>query len=178
MAVEASDVRTGRNWHRADTSRREHRPGHGAPRSQRLHERQHTTLRGRHEDTADDQRDEPGIRGRPADTAPPLLQRRGHLTARTGVPVESTALAIVVDDPDAPPGTFTHWVVLDIAPSTTAVGDGIVPTDGSRSTTRAGAPATSVLAHRAGRITTASRSTRFAPPPVSARTRDSRTHST
>jgi Raf kinase inhibitor-like YbhB/YbcL family protein len=46
------------------------------------------------------------------------------------VPVESTALAIVVDDPDAAPGTFTHWVVLDIAPSTTAVGDGIVPTDG------------------------------------------------
>lgn len=36
-----------------------------------------------------------------------------------GVPREANALALVVDDPDAPRGTFVHWVVLDL-PSRTA----------------------------------------------------------
>src|SRR5262245_46971933 len=30
----------------------------------------------------------------------------------TDVPTDAAALALVVDDPDAPSGTFTHWVVL------------------------------------------------------------------
>lgn len=33
----------------------------------------------------------------------------------TNVPVDAQVLAIVVDDPDAPGGTFTHWTAWDIA---------------------------------------------------------------
>jgi Raf kinase inhibitor-like YbhB/YbcL family protein len=40
------------------------------------------------------------------------------------------AWALVVDDPDAPGGTFVHWVVLDIDTGTTSVGTGGVPAGG------------------------------------------------
>src|SRR5262249_20611042 len=42
------------------------------------------------------------------------------------------AWALVVDDPDAPGGTFVHWVVLDIGAGTTSVGTGAVPTGGTQ----------------------------------------------
>jgi len=57
-----------------------------------------------------------------ANLAPPL--------AWTGVPDDAAVLALVVDDPDAPAGTFTHWVVLDIPVSTADVAEGGVPTGG------------------------------------------------
>ena len=34
----------------------------------------------------------------------------------TGVPSNTKSLALIVDDPDAPSGTFTHWIVYDIGP--------------------------------------------------------------
>jgi Raf kinase inhibitor-like YbhB/YbcL family protein len=40
------------------------------------------------------------------------------------------AWALVVDDPDAPGGTYVHWVVLDIATGTTEVATGAVPAGG------------------------------------------------
>jgi Raf kinase inhibitor-like YbhB/YbcL family protein len=40
------------------------------------------------------------------------------------------AWALVVDDPDAPGGTYVHWVVIDIAPGTTSAGTGDVPAGG------------------------------------------------
>ncbi len=37
------------------------------------------------------------------------------------VPDEAKSLAIVVDDPDAPSGTFTHWLLWNLPPGTTTV---------------------------------------------------------
>jgi Raf kinase inhibitor-like YbhB/YbcL family protein len=44
-----------------------------------------------------------------------------------GVPKATAALALVVDDPDAPRGTFVHWVVLDLPRATTGVDGGALP---------------------------------------------------
>lgn len=44
-----------------------------------------------------------------------------------GVPDSAKALALVVDDPDAPNGTFTHWVVVDMSPSTSSLESPGVP---------------------------------------------------
>jgi Raf kinase inhibitor-like YbhB/YbcL family protein len=43
-----------------------------------------------------------------------------------GIPPNSGALALVVDDPDAPRGTYTHWVVVNINPAITSLGIGEV----------------------------------------------------
>ena len=50
---------------------------------------------------------------------PPLGWRGGDRTA--------SAWALVVDDPDAPGGTFVHWVLLDIPPATRSVAPGTTP---------------------------------------------------
>lgn len=55
-----------------------------------------------------------------------------------GVPAEAKAVALVVDDPDAPRGTFTHWVVLDIPAGTTSVADAQVPAGGKQAKNSAG----------------------------------------
>ncbi len=45
----------------------------------------------------------------------------------SGVPGEAQELALICEDPDAPGGTFTHWVVTGIDPKSTGVGTGEVP---------------------------------------------------
>jgi len=40
------------------------------------------------------------------------------------IPSETKSLALVVEDPDAPSGTWTHWVVWNINPTTSDINEG------------------------------------------------------
>src|SRR5579883_589541 len=43
-------------------------------------------------------------------------------------PPEGTkSIAIVAEDPDAPSGSFTHWVVYGVPPETTSIAEGVDP---------------------------------------------------
>lgn len=42
----------------------------------------------------------------------------------SGVPEAARSLAILVDDPDAPNGPFTHWLVTDVPPSVRSLDEG------------------------------------------------------
>ena len=48
----------------------------------------------------------------------------------SGVPEAATSLVVIVEDPDAPSGTFTHWVVYDLPASTTELPEGVPPEAG------------------------------------------------
>ena len=57
-----------------------------------------------------------------ADANPPLRFE--------GTPAEAKTLALIVDDPDAPGGLFTHWLVWNIDPKTTSVEENSAPSNG------------------------------------------------
>jgi len=49
---------------------------------------------------------------------------RSPALAWSGVPAGAKSLALIVDDPDAPRGTWVHWVIYDIPPSATGLQEG------------------------------------------------------
>ena len=54
-----------------------------------------------------------------SDTSPPLQI--------TGIPSEAKSLVLIADDPDAPGGLFTHWLVWNIPPQTSSIAEGSAP---------------------------------------------------
>lgn len=47
----------------------------------------------------------------------------------TGLPEGTGSMALIADDPDAPAGTWVHWVYYDIPPRTQALAENIEHTD-------------------------------------------------
>jgi len=71
-------------------------------------------------------------------TIPEKFSRNGQNVSPelriAGAPAEAKSLALVVDDPDAPIGLFTHWLVWNIDPKTTEIAEGSVPRGGVQGT--------------------------------------------
>jgi Raf kinase inhibitor-like YbhB/YbcL family protein len=49
----------------------------------------------------------------------------------SGLPEDTSELRLSLTDPDAPRGTFTHWLVTGIDPSSSGVDQGMVPAGGT-----------------------------------------------
>jgi Raf kinase inhibitor-like YbhB/YbcL family protein len=55
------------------------------------------------------------------------------------VPEATRSVAILVDDPDAPDGPFTHWLVTDLPPTARTLPEGgVLPAEASTGRTDAG----------------------------------------
>lgn len=67
----------------------------------------------------------------PGGDIPPKFSRDGGNTNPPlhieGTPENAKSLVLVMDDPDAPVGLFTHWLVWNIDPQTTGIAEHSVP---------------------------------------------------
>src|ERR1700730_6642726 len=61
-------------------------------------------------------------------TVPLRYTCSGHNTSPAlewpGVPDRTRSLALILDDPDAPMGTFVHWVVYNLSPAAKGLPEG------------------------------------------------------
>jgi Raf kinase inhibitor-like YbhB/YbcL family protein len=62
----------------------------------------------------------PKYTGQGEDLSPPLKW--------TNAPVKTKSFALIADDPDAPMGTWVHWVLYDLPPTTTALAEDVAKT--------------------------------------------------
>lgn len=46
------------------------------------------------------------------------------------IPDNTASLLLIVDDPDAPNGLFTHWIVYNMSPATLQIIEGEIPLSG------------------------------------------------
>jgi Raf kinase inhibitor-like YbhB/YbcL family protein len=58
--------------------------------------------------------------------------------AWSGVPGDAAELALVMDDPDAPRGTFTHWILFGLPASMTSLDEATIPDDARQARNSAG----------------------------------------
>ena len=65
-----------------------------------------------------------------AGTSPPLRW--------SGVPPRAAELVLTLRDPDAPGGTFTHWLLFDVEPTTSSLAEASVPPGARQGRTSAG----------------------------------------
>jgi Raf kinase inhibitor-like YbhB/YbcL family protein len=56
-----------------------------------------------------------------SDRSPPL--------AWSGVPTSASTLALICDDPDAPAGTWSHWVVFNLSSQVNSLKEGVPATE-------------------------------------------------
>jgi hypothetical protein len=73
------------------------------------------------------------------DTIPPKYTCDGDNTnpplAFSEIPEGARSLVLIVDDPDAPAGLFTHWTVFNMSPAALQVPDNGLPMTGKQGAT-------------------------------------------